>query len=82
MERALIDFYCASYKRVPKQIVLDFDDTFDAVHVYLYRRSVLRPTAPSRLRRSRAPSSFACSTRIMMSMASSPWWYSTAKAGW
>jgi hypothetical protein len=32
MERALIDFYCASFNRVPKQIVLDFDDTFDAVH--------------------------------------------------
>ena len=32
MEQALIDFYCASYARVPKRIVLDFDDTFDAVH--------------------------------------------------
>ncbi len=32
MARALIDFYCASYARVPKRIVLDFDDTFDAVH--------------------------------------------------
>jgi hypothetical protein len=32
MERALIDFYCASFRRAPKQIVLDFDDTFDAVH--------------------------------------------------
>jgi hypothetical protein len=32
MGRALIDFYCASYSRVPKRIVLDLDDTFDAVH--------------------------------------------------
>jgi hypothetical protein len=32
MERALIDFYCASFRRAPKQIVLDFDDTFDTVH--------------------------------------------------
>ncbi len=32
MGRALIDLYCASYARVPKRIVLDFDDTFDAVH--------------------------------------------------
>ncbi len=32
MEQTLIDFYCASYARVPKRIVLDFDDTFDAVH--------------------------------------------------
>ena len=32
MGKALIDLYCASYARVPKRIVLDFDDTFDAVH--------------------------------------------------
>jgi hypothetical protein len=32
MGRALIDFYCASFTRVPKRIVLDLDDTFDAVH--------------------------------------------------
>ncbi len=32
MGRALIDFYCVSFTRVPKRIVLDFDDTFDAVH--------------------------------------------------
>lgn len=32
MEQTLIDFYCASYARVPKRIVLDLDDTFDAVH--------------------------------------------------
>ena len=32
MGRALVDFYCASYARVPRRIVLDFDDTFDAVH--------------------------------------------------
>ena len=32
MARALVDLYCASYARVPKRIVLDLDDTFDAVH--------------------------------------------------
>ena len=32
MGKALIDLYCASYARVPKRVVLDFDDTFDAVH--------------------------------------------------
>jgi hypothetical protein len=32
MERAFADFYCASFRRAPKRIVLDFDDTFDAVH--------------------------------------------------
>ena len=32
MGRALIDLYCASFARVPKRIVLDFDDTFDAVN--------------------------------------------------
>ncbi|BDA87239.1 hypothetical protein Sa4125_47810 (plasmid) [Aureimonas sp. SA4125] len=32
MGRAMIDLYCASFKQVPKRIVLDIDDTFDAVH--------------------------------------------------
>jgi hypothetical protein len=32
MAQALVDLYCASYARVPKRIVLDLDDTFDAVH--------------------------------------------------
>jgi hypothetical protein len=32
MARALVDLYCSSYARVPKRIVLDLDDTFDAVH--------------------------------------------------
>jgi hypothetical protein len=32
MGRAMIDLYCASFAQVPKQIVLDIDDTFDAVH--------------------------------------------------
>jgi hypothetical protein len=30
--RAMIDLYCASFRQVPKRIVLDIDDTFDAVH--------------------------------------------------
>jgi hypothetical protein len=32
MGRAMIDHYCASFVRVPGRIVLDIDDTFDAVH--------------------------------------------------
>ena len=32
MGRAMVDLYCASSKQVPKRIVLDIDDTFDAVH--------------------------------------------------
>ncbi len=32
MGRVLVDLYCASFQRVPKRIVLDIDDTFDAVH--------------------------------------------------
>ena len=32
MGRTMIDLYCASFKQVPKRIVLDIDDTFDAVH--------------------------------------------------
>jgi hypothetical protein len=30
--RAMVDLYCASFQQVPKRIVLDIDDTFDAVH--------------------------------------------------
>src|ERR1700675_1079270 len=32
MGRAMVDLYCASFNQVPKRIVLDIDDTFDAVH--------------------------------------------------
>jgi len=32
MGRAFVDLYCASFKVPPKRIVLDIDDTFDAVH--------------------------------------------------
>jgi hypothetical protein len=32
MGRAMIDHYCESFRRVPRRIVLDIDDTFDAVH--------------------------------------------------
>ena len=32
MGRAMIDQYCASFRRTPASIVLDIDDTFDAVH--------------------------------------------------
>ena len=30
--RALVDLYCTSFRQVPRRIVLDLDDTFDAVH--------------------------------------------------
>ena len=30
--RALVDVYCGSFRQVPRHIVLDIDDTFDAVH--------------------------------------------------
>ncbi|MFZ3585559.1 transposase, partial [Loktanella sp. DJP18] len=32
MGREMVRFYCQSFARVPGQIVLDIDDTFDAVH--------------------------------------------------
>ncbi|MET3596921.1 hypothetical protein ABID26_006345 [Mesorhizobium shonense] len=32
MDRAMVDLYCASVRQIPKRIVLDIDDTFDAVH--------------------------------------------------
>jgi len=32
MGRAMVDLYCASFSQIPKRIVLDIDDTFDAVH--------------------------------------------------
>jgi Transposase DDE domain group 1 len=32
MARAMVGLYCASFAHVPKRIVLDIDDTFDAVH--------------------------------------------------
>ena len=31
-DRAIVDLYCESFRTVPKRIVLDIDDTFDAVH--------------------------------------------------
>ena len=32
MGRAMVALYCASFRQVPRRIVLDSDDTFDAVH--------------------------------------------------
>jgi hypothetical protein len=32
MARAMVALYCASFRQVPRRIVLDVDDTFDAVH--------------------------------------------------
>lgn len=32
MGRAMVDLYCGAFRQVPGRIVLDIDDTFDAVH--------------------------------------------------
>lgn len=32
MARAMVGLYCASFRQVPRRIVLDVDDTFDVVH--------------------------------------------------
>jgi len=32
MSREMVRFYCHAFPRAPGQIVLDIDDTFDAVH--------------------------------------------------
>jgi hypothetical protein len=32
MMGAMVDLFCASWKRAPRSIILDIDDTFDAVH--------------------------------------------------
>jgi len=32
MGQAMVDLYCGSFRQVPRRIVLDVDDTFDAVH--------------------------------------------------
>ena len=32
MARAMVGLYCTSFRQVPRRIVLDIDDTFDAVH--------------------------------------------------
>jgi hypothetical protein len=32
MGRAMVEFYCSSFRQVPRRITLDIDDTFDAVH--------------------------------------------------
>jgi Transposase DDE domain group 1 len=32
MGRAMVDHYCESFRQVPRRVVLDIDDTFDAVH--------------------------------------------------
>lgn len=34
MSHEMVRFYCASFARAPRQIVLDIDDTFDTVHGY------------------------------------------------
>ncbi len=32
MARAMVELYCGSFRQVPRRIVLDVDDTFDAAH--------------------------------------------------
>ncbi len=34
MAHGMVRFYCASFARAPRQIVLDIDDTFDTVHAH------------------------------------------------
>jgi hypothetical protein len=31
MGRAMVDFHCAGFRQVSNQIMLDIDDTFDAI---------------------------------------------------
>jgi hypothetical protein len=69
MGQALVDQYCASFRHVPKQIVLDVDDTFDAVHGGQQLR--LFPCEGG----ARSPA-----WPITMSMASSRSWCSMARA--
>ncbi len=42
----MVDLFCASWKRSPASIILDIDDTFDAVHgrqqLSLFQRSLRR----------------------------------------
>lgn len=40
MGKEMVRFYCQSFSRVPAQIVLDIDDTFDAVHGHRAAASV------------------------------------------
>ena len=42
MGRAMVDHYCDSFRQVPRRIVLDIDDTFDAVHGNQQLRPVQR----------------------------------------
>jgi hypothetical protein len=48
MGRAMVDHYCHSFRHVPRRIVLDIDDTFDA-------RRPAAPTVQCALRRVRLP---------------------------
>ena len=64
MARAMVGLYCASFRQVPRRIVLDVDDTFDAVH------------GGQQLRLFNAYYDEYGTT----SMASSPLWCSTARA--
>jgi hypothetical protein len=57
MGRTMVDLYCASFRQVPKRIVLDVDDTFDTVHggqqLRLFNAHRVRLSAHRRLRRRR-----------------------------
>jgi hypothetical protein len=54
MGRAMVDLYCESYSKVPKRIVLDIDDTFDAVHGGQQLRLFNALSTHRRVRRRRA----------------------------
>ena len=53
MGYAMVDFYCDSFRHVPRRIVLDVDDTFDAAHGGQQLRH--QPHVPSRCRRQPCP---------------------------
>ncbi len=76
MGRAMVDHYCQSFRQVPRRIVLDIDDTFDAVHggqqLRLFNPSAGFPAA--------TPPEPLPAPPTMMSTASSPSWCSTARA--
>jgi hypothetical protein len=41
VDRAIVDLYCGTVQRVPKQITLDIDDTFDAAYNALQLRQLI-----------------------------------------
>jgi hypothetical protein len=69
MGHALVDLYCGSFRQMPRRIVLDIDDTFDAVHgaqqLRLFNARITTSTAfsPWSCSMARAASSLRCCAR-------------------